>query len=157
MRSWQGLSTKCSPSLASLDVELSPSLILRASLLALAPLAWAAIGFSALPMPLRILLGALVALYLALLLRRHGGCWGGPVCNGLRWDGSGWWWRDRHGVSGPLQLRGATLWPFLLVLDFRAADGRSRPLVLMADSAAADDLRRLRIVLRHAEAFGLPM
>lgn len=143
------MSTKYSPSLSPLDVELFPSLILRALLAALALPAWAAIALSALPVTLKIALGLMVAGYLALQWRRHGGCRGG-----LRWDGAGWWWRDARGAVAPLRFRGATLWPGLLVLDFRAADGSRRALVLLPDSAAADGLRRLRAVLRHFEVYG---
>lgn len=143
------MSTKYSPSLSPLDVELFPSLILRALLAALALPAWAAIVLSALPVTLKIALGLMVAGYLALQWRRHGGCRGG-----LRWDGAGWWWRDARGEVAPLQLRGATLWPGLLVLDFRAADGGGWALVLLPDSAAADELRRLRAVLHHFEVYG---
>ena len=143
------MSTRCSPSLTPLDVELFPSLILRALLVAQGLFAWAAIALSALPLILKIMLGLVVVVYLARLWRHHGGYRGG-----LRWDGTGWWWRDAGGAVVPLRFRGATLWPGLLVLDFREADGARRALVLLPDSAAAGDRRRLRAVLRHSEVYG---
>jgi hypothetical protein len=127
---------------------------LRGLLLALTLPLWAAIWLSALPLPLQVLFSIAVAAQLVLQLRNHCGSWGGARCDGLRWDGGGWWWRDRSGGENQARLRHATLWPGLLVLNFLDNAGRRRALVLLPDSAAADELRRLRVYLRHADVFG---
>jgi len=58
------------------------------------------------------------------------------------------WWLGRTGAQlQPMQLSGDTrLWRN--VTFFTLTDGRSKhPLLLLRDSAAADDLRRLRVLL----------
>ena len=66
----------------------------------------------------------------------------------LRADGSASW-SDRRGARHEGWLNGGQfVWPSLIVLGIKQS-GRSRKwIVLMRDSAPADDLRRLRVWLR---------
>lgn len=57
--------------------------------------------------------------------------------------------RDPAGDWGDIEtLADSFVSPALIVLRYRQAGGRVRSLTLLADSAAADDLRRLRVSLR---------
>jgi hypothetical protein len=60
-----------------------------------------------------------------------------------------WYWNDARGCT-ELVLSGAVIvWPQLIVLPFREQHRRWRKtLVLLPDSASADDRRRLRVWLR---------
>ena len=147
------MSNRSSSSPAALRVELTPSRRLRAALILVGALALAAVARAALPVPLRLVLAAAVLAEVLLLLRRHTGLWGGRACSGLVWDGAGWLWLC-GAEARPALLRRATLWPGLLLLDFRCEGSRRpHPVLLLPDSAAADDLRRLRVYLRHLPVF----
>ena len=66
------------------------------------------------------------------------------------WDRDGHWrlvQRDGLVLDGQL-LHGACAHPRLLVLPFRTRCGRRRCVLIAADAAAADGLRRLRMRLR---------
>lgn len=54
-----------------------------------------------------------------------------------------------------VELVQSTVWTWLVVLNFREADSRKKhSLVLWPDSANEQQLRRLRIVLRHLPVYG---
>jgi len=62
----------------------------------------------------------------------------------------GSWGIIRGGVSVPIELRGLTVWPWLIVLNYRLEQCRwEQSLVLFDDSARPDSLRQLRVILRH--------
>lgn len=68
----------------------------------------------------------------------------------LIWDGGGRWrlvQRDGLVLDGQL-LHGACAHPRLLVLPFRTLSGHRRCVLIPADAASADGLRRLRARLR---------
>lgn len=65
----------------------------------------------------------------------------------LSYGNTGWQWRAKDGVKGFELVGDAVVWSSLVILPFRA-NGRSATLVLLPDSLAADDLRRLRVWLR---------
>ena len=80
--------------------------------------------------------------------------WRGGGANGVHAvgrDGAGNWWLETcAGERVAVSLAGATLVTRPLVaLSFRADDRRS-DVALLADSAAPDELRRLRAALRTA-------
>ena len=126
------------------EIELKPSRWLGLMLVGLAVLAWVAIYLAALPGGLQLALGLAVA----------------------GW--SAWGWRQaapraslRLATDGQLQiLDDSPAWcnaeiqgdsfvsAALIVLRYRAPGGPLRTLVLLPDSADADDLRRLRVLLR---------
>ena len=66
----------------------------------------------------------------------------------LRPDGSASW-RDRRGAWREGRLEGGQLvWPALIILGLRQSRPSRKWIVLMPDSARADELRRLRVWLR---------
>lgn len=127
------------------EIEIKPSRRLGLLQLGMAALALVAIGLAALPVGMRLALGTAVIGLVA---------WG--------------WRQTRHvhslrlAADGRLQcLDGQGAWcdaevladslasPALIVLRYRTAEHRrARSLVLLRDSAAAHDLRRLRVSLR---------
>jgi toxin CptA len=127
------------------EIELKPSRRLGLLLLGMAALALVAIGLAALPAGIQLALGAGVIGLVVWGRRRvrstevlrmaadgHLQCLGG--------EGE---WRD-IAVQGDSLVSVA-----LVVLRYRiATDKRVRSLVLLPDSAGADDLRRLRVSLR---------
>ena len=65
----------------------------------------------------------------------------------LSYTHTGWQWRAKDGVKHFELVGDAVVWSSLVILPFRDK-GRSATLVLLPDSVAADDLRRLRVWLR---------
>lgn len=62
---------------------------------------------------------------------------------------TGWYWRDKSGGYDLLLNGELVVWPGLIVLPFKERSSRRRKtLVLVSDSCAAEDLRRLRVWLR---------
>jgi hypothetical protein len=142
------LSTRSSPSPASLRLELRGSRTLCAALVILAGAGLAAIALTALPLAPRLLLAAVLVVHLAVLLQRQR-----LLCGVLSWREDGWRWVDGAGEC-PLQLRAATLWPGLVVLQMRERPaGRSRVFAVLADSSDRDAQRRLRACLRYMPVF----
>lgn len=127
------------------EIEVKPSRLLGVLLAGMIGLALASIWLAALP---SVAGGAALAI---------------GVLGGLAW-----YWRRiraastiRIAADGRLQCREAGAWhdmevlgdslasPFLIVLRYRsAASAGAQTRVLLPDSAAADDLRRLRVSLR---------
>ncbi|HEY7883793.1 MAG TPA: protein YgfX [Cellvibrionaceae bacterium] len=70
-------------------------------------------------------------------------------CWRLRLDRQGWWLASISGVWQPVEMHSrALLWPQLMVLGYAQAPGTSwQWLVLMPDSCAEDEWRRLRVWL----------
>lgn len=65
------------------------------------------------------------------------------------WENGQWRLIDRGGESGPVALCGDSyVHPQLIILNFRLPRRRRRSVVLLSDSLPAQDLRRLRVVLR---------
>jgi hypothetical protein len=62
-------------------------------------------------------------------------------------DPQGWTLSEDGADQAVEPLPDTTVWPYLTVLRLGAATGR-RVLVLLPDSAPADDIRRLRAALR---------
>jgi toxin CptA len=127
------------------EIELKPSRRLGLLMLGMAALALTAIWLADLPAGIRLSLGMGV-------IGATAWRWGRASVRGvLRLvadgrlqcrDGQGEW-RDIEVQADSLVI------PALIVLRYRtAADRRTRSLTLLPDSAAADDLRRLRASLR---------
>jgi toxin CptA len=127
------------------EIELKPSRRLGLLLRGMAAPALLAVGLTALPVPVRLTLGAIVI---------------GLAVRGGRRSRPGA--RLRVAADGRLQcLDDATEWrdaavlgdsfvsTGLIVLRYRMA-GKVRTLTLLPDSAEAEDLRRLRVSLRWA-------
>jgi toxin CptA len=128
------------------EIELKPSRLLGLVLLGMAGLALAAICLAAMPGTVRLVLGAAVIGFAA---------WGwrqARCAAVLRMQADGRLQsRDEQGEWRDVEVLGDSLVsPALIVLRFRTHSKRVRTLVLLADSADADDLRRLRISLRWA-------
>ena len=128
------------------EIELKPSRRLGLLLAAMAGLAWAGLWLAALPLWIQLGLGV------------------GVVALSLRgWRGMRQPVRLRLRADGRVQLRGATddweevevrgdsyVSTALIVLRYRTTGGQANALVLLPDSADAEDLRRLRVLLRWA-------
>lgn len=133
--------------MVGLKVGLRPSLQLAWFIAGCHVLAAVVPWLSALPWWFCLLLDVLVGWSLIWNFQQH--YWVG--CRQLHYLDQRWWLTDATGEQ-PLELVGEFLvTPWLLVLRFTAARGKPLSLVLPPDSAAADDLRRLRVLLR----FGL--
>jgi len=126
------------------EIELKPSRRLGLLLLVMVALALGAIGLAALPVGVRLALGAAV---IGL------GAWGWrqtlPLASlriaadgRLQWLDDAAEWRDAE-VLGDSFVSTA-----LIVLRYRTAGRHAGALTLLSDSADADDLRRLRVSLR---------
>lgn len=102
-----------------------------------------ALTMTALPGSLSALLAVLIALHFGFSWRRH---WRRSF---LIYDSCGWRYRDaeRDWIMHPAGEN--VIWPWLLILNFRTDSGRRLSLVLPPDAAVRQDLRRLRILLRH--------
>ncbi|MEX1032067.1 MAG: protein YgfX [Cellvibrionaceae bacterium] len=132
--------------MVELSVQLRPSMQLVVFLVASHLLAALAVWFSALPWWLCLLVDVAVLADLLWSLRQHYRL----GRRQLRYVDGRWWLADHRGEES-LELIGEYLvTPWLLVLRFKRSAG-SATLVLPPDSAATDDLRRLRVLLR----FGL--
>jgi len=56
----------------------------------------------------------------------------------------------------PVYLHSATVWQWLVVMNFRGvATGRRHDVLLLPDSIDREQLRRLRVVLRYLPVYGL--
>lgn len=145
---------KFSPSPTALSVEIRPSRIFCFALSTVALFALAAIFHATVPIVLRAWLATAALLYAWFCLRTHRRQRGR-----LLWH-EGWIWIRFDGVECALQLRSATLWPGLIVLQFRdlqtdaAKTRRSLTFTLWRDSLDSEAARRLRVYLRHAPVFG---
>lgn len=140
MTSWS------SPS--ALRVEFQPSLLAGLWFTLLVLLA----GLSVVVLPWPVFVKAL--LLVGLVLWWGGNVWrralgrGGRAVEALCWE-SGWLLR-RGGAWYRAELRSVTVWPQVCTLLFSLEGGERCRLWLPPDCAVADDLRRLRVVLRHA-------
>jgi hypothetical protein len=69
---------------------------------------------------------------------------------GFLWvSDSDWHWQDKNGHCDLVLAGSITIWPSLIILPFReCTHGRRKTLILLSDSATAEDLRRLRTWLR---------
>lgn len=128
------------------EIELKPSRWLGLLLAGMTGLAWAGLWLAALPLWIKLGLGA------------------GVVALALRgWRGVGQSMKLRLRADGRVQLRGAKgdwddievrgdsyVSTPLVVLRYRTANMQTNSLVLLPDSAKAEDLRRLRVSLRWA-------
>ena len=62
----------------------------------------------------------------------------------------GQWLLDIDGEQLPVVLTQATVWQWLVALNFREPGSfKRRRLLLLTDSCHADEFRRLRVLLRH--------
>ncbi len=127
-------------------IELKASRRLGVLLALLAVLAVAAVWLAALPVGVRGLASALVL---------GAAAWGWrqarpPLRLRLAPDGGLQALDREHGWQRVEVLGDSFVSPGLIVLRYRIADAPPRSLTLLADSAAAEDLRRLRVSLRWA-------
>jgi toxin CptA len=128
------------------EIELKPSRLLGLLLLGMAILALVAVHLAALPGVIQLALGAAVISL---------GAWGWrrrlPLAS-LRIAADGrLQCLDDAGEWGDAEVLGDSFVSLaLIVLRYRTVDLRQHSLVLLPDSAAADDLRRLRVSLRWA-------
>ncbi len=128
------------------EIEPKPTLWLGLLLAGMAALALVAIGLAALPVAVRLTLGAAVtglAVWGWLRARPRAGL--RIAADGrLQCLDDAMEWRDAEVLGDSFVSNG------LIVLRYRTARPQVRTLTLLADSASADDLRRLRVSLRWA-------
>ncbi len=126
------------------EIELKPSRRLGLLLAGMLLLALAAVALAALPGGLQLALGMMVAGLGAWAWRRArpGGRLRIAADGRLQCLDDAAEWRDAE-ILGDSFVSSA-----LIVLRYRTAGGQVRALTLLPDSAAADDLRRLRVSLR---------
>ncbi|KVW99612.1 hypothetical protein ABW22_01155 [Thiobacillus denitrificans] len=126
------------------EFELKPSRRLGLFVLGMTALALAAIGVAALPDEVRLALGAAV-IALAVQGWRHA-----RFSEVVRVAADGQLQcLDEQGEWDEVEVLGDSFVSTgLIVLRYRTAGRRVRSLTLLPDSAAADDLRRLRVSLR---------
>lgn len=127
------------------EIELRPSRRLGLFLLGGAGLALAALLLAEVPAGAALALGVAVGLGVWRAYRTASGVRLRIAADGhLQCQDEATEWRDIE------VLDDSFVSPALIVMRYRAAGGRARALTLLADSAAADDLRRLRVSLRWA-------
>lgn len=127
-------------------IELKPSRLLGLLLGGMAALALGAIYLAALPVAAQGVLALSVTGALAHGWKRL------QAPASLRIEAAGTLQcREEQGKWSPLEVLGDSLVTrYLIVLRYRRPGTRPQTLLLMSDSAAADDLRRLRVSLRWA-------
>lgn len=128
------------------EIELKPSRVLGMLLLGMVALALAAIQYAALQGAVLLALGMIVIGSGGWAWRqtRYSACLRLTADGRLQGPDAGGDWRDLE-VLGDSLVSTA-----LIVLRYRNAAGQVRSLTLLPDSAAPDDLRRLRVSLRWA-------
>lgn len=134
-----------------LVLERRPSRLLALFLLIVHAAALAALGTPLqLPVWVRLLLGAAVALSMVFTLRREALLLSGGSVTRFGWsEADGWWLQTRAGVRRRMRLRAdSVVLPNVMVLRF-GSRWRRRTLVLPSDGADPQDLRRLRVRLRN--------
>lgn len=134
--------------LCDLSVALRPSRWMLAAGATLHLLAGFAVLSSSVPTGVKTAFMAALGLSLSGLGFRHGMARGSGFIAGVeRLDGR---WRLQAGDGGaqPARLTGGYACPSIIILNFRLDDGRCRSLTLLPDSADAESLRRLRVLLR---------
>lgn len=128
------------------EIELKSSRLLNLLLLGMTMLALVAIPLAAMPGTIQLALGAAVIGFSA---------WGGWLAQfteilRIKADGQ-LQSREGHEEWYDVDVLGDSLVsPGLIVLRYRTLNRRVRTLALLDDSAAAEDLRRLRVSLRWA-------
>jgi toxin CptA len=133
-----------------IEVELRPSRRVAAFLSLTHAAALAAAASLALGPELRAALAATVLTGYIVSFRRLVLGIGPGALRRVRWTADGRWQvRDGAGHEHEATLVGRpVVSDWLTVLRLRGADGRERPLLLCADSADAEALRKLRVRLR---------
>ena len=127
------------------EIELKPSRRLRLFLLGGAALALVALLLAEVPAGIALVLGIAVGLGVWHEYRTVSGARLRIAADGrLQCRDEAGEWRDIE------VLDDSFVSPALIVMRYRMAGGRVRVLALLADSAQADDLRRLRVSLRWA-------
>ncbi len=60
------------------------------------------------------------------------------------------WAIERGGEPEPVELYQATVWQFLVALNFRSSvSGKKKRLLVLSDSCGGDEFRQLKVLLRH--------
>lgn len=72
----------------------------------------------------------------------------------LKWDGAGWHYRSGERCE-QLRLNHAVIWSWLVILNTSKADNSQHiPIVIFPHQCDVEQLRRLRVILRHQPVFG---
>ena len=101
----------------------------------------------------KIVLGLSVLAALAASLREHVFRYGLAILRARRETDGGWLLESFDGREQRATLaEGSTVLPWLTVLRFRLASGRSSSLILLADGIAPEEFRQLRILLLNPPA-----
>lgn len=132
----------------ALRVEIRPSNYFRVALIGVASAALGANFYAELMWPLRGLLVIAALIY-------SGYCWRTQARQRgiLQWRTT-WLWSGADGVERALRLRHSTVWPSVIVMNFRDAESKQKfVLTLFRDSLDADCARRLRVYLNHFPVF----
>lgn len=106
--------------------------------------------FLPLPVVLQLGIGAVIALSLRHALGRYAFLSASPAITGLLWDAKGVWVLETRGgsqLAAQLQTD-SVVQPGLVILNFRLEERGRRSVVMLADSADPESLRRLRVRLR---------
>lgn len=113
-------------------------------------LALGAAAYAHLPPVAAAALAATVLTSFILNFRRHCQLEGRRAVRRVVWSADGrWTLTDGTGAEHPATLEpGPTVTPELVILRLRGADGVTRTVLLLADSADQDQVRRLRARLR---------
>ena len=115
-------------------------------------LAIVALGMSGLPLSYMAALGFAVLVSYTYTLRRFGLLRDASSVIRLAWHSGEWQVVLGSGTVEPVHLDSTTLvLAWLVVANFRDSAGRRYPIVLMRDSANADEFRRLRVLLKYGQ------
>ncbi len=64
------------------------------------------------------------------------------------------WLLHRGGDVEPANLKSATVWRWMIVLNFVGESRACHSIVLLPDSSSSQQLRRLRVLLKHRPVYG---
>ena len=133
-----------------LSLVVSPSLILKSYLFALACLLLLALLAYPLPWYGLLLVLPLLAMYFYRCWRQY---FSAQRLQGLQHEGGRWLLRYAGG-NVEVHLQAATVWPWLVVASYYHPLNRQvYPVLLLADSCQRDDFRRLRVLLKSRKAY----
>ncbi len=132
-----------------IDIRLRYSRLLRVYCCLLVLLTSIALLRLSLPLPVLLLLVLLLIFYSCYGLRQYLAIDGSAGITRLSFLQEQWF-LEVAGDQLPVELTQATVWQSLVALNFRHAQGKpSHRLVLLADSCDPNELRQLRVLLRH--------
>lgn len=132
-----------------LRIQLKPSKLLASWIIVWPLFVGSIIWFSAMPLFFVIFLDLAIAVYAVKLWLDHFKLFGCPT---LIYRDEEWCWLQGSSEQTLFLKNEFYLSAWLIVLRFRCERGKDKNLVILLDSTSKDELRQLRVCLRHGLA-----